>query len=398
MGLPPSHRSRGAIMNRFDVQARQRERAFLKKVGSGYVFSTGTGKGNYFVEVTPATIYFRTDRSAKPIAIARKKFRQAMAHMMFRRTLTRKGLEPQPQFSSALMGLLKLALHEIAKVTRTIRGFLRLTLKGCRHYFCGLERATERDIELVRDSGGDMILLSYAALRDDKNGRWMRLSKSFLILLDSGEFSRVSAERKGKPFRPVKVADYADFISEHCDKLTGWLNLDCIGDPDESARNANYLTQRGLRPIPVWHYQSAFENLDALVRDDHPVIAIGGTVFLTRKERHAVFAEIFSRHPTQAFHGLGVASPYITRYDWFSVDSTSWLAGRKFGRLVTPLRQHQAQEDWDAQTCLAFNIRQLAQLEGNYTRTFQMDLLAQPNPRHQAARHKEAHGNCRCSS
>ncbi|MFD1675646.1 hypothetical protein [Alicyclobacillus fodiniaquatilis] len=262
-----------------------------------------------------------------------------------------------------------------------------ITLKGVRHYFCGLGRAGNDDWNLIEENGAKFILLSYWDLRRDKTDSWRQklIDHGLSVLIDSGEFSRFQAERDGIPYEPLLVEDYAAWLWKHQDLIVGALSLDKIGDAETSERNYRYLVDQGLQPIPVWHCQSSWESLEAMVRQDHPIIAIGGTKFIKRAERHQMFSELFRRYPTQPFHGLGVASPYIAMYDWFSVDSSSWLAGRQFGRLVTPFRQYVSPDDWTSEEALAFNIRQLASMEDNYEGIYQVDLLAQPGTRHKGA-------------
>jgi len=56
--------------------------------------------------------------------------------MLYKRTATRKDLE----CFSALMGLLRLLLVDIASIHHTVKGLLQLTIRGCRFFFSGLDR------------------------------------------------------------------------------------------------------------------------------------------------------------------------------------------------------------------------------------------------------------------
>ena len=47
---------------------------------------------------------------------------------------------------------------------------------------------------------------------------------------------------------------------------------------------------------------------------------------LTEKKREEFFDEVYKRHPNINYHGLGVtAKVLVEKYNWCSVDSTTWL-------------------------------------------------------------------------
>lgn len=77
---------------------------------------------NEIVEVPDITILFRTAKSAVPHRISRFKIRQAIKHVLFRRTAVRIDLERYSSFSSAILGLLVIIFKYITRLNKTVGG------------------------------------------------------------------------------------------------------------------------------------------------------------------------------------------------------------------------------------------------------------------------------------
>lgn len=359
-------------MDYYDIKAKEQERVFFKHVAAGSVFHTGSGRENVIVDVTPQVIYFRTTKSKSPVSIPRERFRAAIRHLFYRRTATRKELEGFNRFNSALMGLLRLVFADIARIKRTIRGLLRITLRSVRFIFSGLDRAP-KDVGIVRAYGGLMGMVSFANVRFASPNQWKlpALEVGLDLVCDSGEFTRFRAARRGKYIPPIRVEDYGLFLQRHLDAFFMYFNLDVIGDPKTSQWNADYLRDQGLSPVEVWHCQSPWEELEKLLRKDLPIIGIGGTALMhDARERWAFFEDLFRRYPNENFHLLGGASKFAAMFPWVSADSSSWLNGRMYGELITPHRRFEAPKSWTPRQCVAFNVEQMSQLEDNYNRNF----------------------------
>ncbi|CEH28286.1 hypothetical protein AM501_24065 [Aneurinibacillus migulanus] len=370
-------------MLHYEKKAREQERIFFKKLKEGTYFQTGKGNQNFIVEITNDAIYVKTKKSKQPFRVSRENIRKALAFLYYRRTTTRKELEPYSKFSSCLMGLLRLMVFAIAKLHKTARGRLRITLNGTRYWIAGGEKAP-RDLERAKEYGANYILLSYFKLREDVHDTWKyhirRLGYEGRVILDSGEFSRYKALKKGKKVSELQVEEYVAFIRKHQDVLFGWFNLDVTNNVDASRKNEQYLISQGLSPIPIWHIQSSWDDLDKLVarNDEFPMIGIGGSVFVSEKERDEKFNKLFSRYPTENFHFLGGASELLFKYPWASADSKFPLVGARFGRLITPAGQIKAPDKWSEEECQAFNIMQVIKLEDAHERVFQLDFLVPP--------------------
>lgn len=345
----------------YKINARQTERAFIRKVVKTGKYRTANGKANFYVDHTKDRLIIKTTKSQHLLFITRKNLRAAINYAYYVRTITRRELESYSKLSSALLGILMEVFKKIAKLHKTSSGLLRLTIMGIRFFFAGTDRAV-RDMEIAAANGAKFVLLSFYHIRNRTSWRRHVERLGLKVLLDSGEFSRWQAEKKGKQVRPIRLEAYAEFIRTQKSVLYAWFNLDVVGDAVASKKNAEYLKAQGLSPIEVWHVSSSMKDLDALVSEDHAVIAIGGSVGLSEKKRKSIFNQVFIRHPKQNFHGLGVSSKLLFQYSWFSADSTGWTVGRKYGAIIDRHGQRKA-IGMSSLEALAYNVRQMVSLE-----------------------------------
>ncbi|MGI2295573.1 hypothetical protein [Paenibacillus sp. GXUN7292] len=373
-------------MNYYDIKASQVEGRLLRRWVERNRYVTGSGNEQVIVAVDQQRIYFQTSSTNRQHVIIREKLRKAIALLLHRKTVLRKELERFSHMNSSLMGLLRHLFIETAKFVRTKMGQLRLTIKGCRFFFSGLERASRKELECLRIAGAKHILASYFYLRGSLSTppllRFIEGNECDL-LLDSGEFSSYKARMKyGDDVSVITVEEYAEFIRTYDHLIYAFFNLDVTGDPVLSAANFDKLRSlTGRNPIPVWHpnlddwRNSDFSELERLVNEDHAVIAIGGTVHLglkvgplmSNKVKAALFHEIYSRFgDSQNFHWLGGSSRFMHRFPFFSADSSGYLQARKFQQRYyfdgedIATRQDQELSAWEL---LLENVRLFSNLE-----------------------------------
>jgi hypothetical protein len=150
-----------------------------------------------------------------------------------------------------------------------------------------------------------------------------------MVFADSGAYS---AWTQGAE---VKVKEYADWLKRWSHIITTYVNLDVIRDPGATAANQRLLEREGLQPIPVFHTGSDFAVLDDLAKS-YPYIALGGMVGSSAAACLKWAAECMRRtrqHGT-AFHGFGqTRKQVIESLPWYSVDSSSWASGHRYGAL-----------------------------------------------------------------
>lgn len=146
------------------------------------------------------------------------------------------------------------------------------------------------------------------------------------VLIDSGAFSAANSNKE------IDIEDYCKFIKET--GVLTYAGLDVIGDAAATRSNTEYMIkQHGLNPIPTFHMGSKLEDLDKLL--EYRYIALGGLVFSSGVESHCdeVWSYILRRKPNIRVHGFGLTNiDLMSRYPWYSVDSSSFKSCKRFGR------------------------------------------------------------------
>lgn len=147
-------------------------------------------------------------------------------------------------------------------------------------------------------------------------------------LLDSGGFV---ARTKGQP---ISLEMYAAYLNKH--KIELAVNLD-TADVKETEQNLIYLRKHTKTIIvDVYHmsdYLTCRDILDRMLKDR--IICIGGVAGVTHLSRYkeSFYNYVFSRtRDVVRVHGLGITKQdTLKAHPFYSVDSTSWLAGVQHG-------------------------------------------------------------------
>jgi hypothetical protein len=175
------------------------------------------------------------------------------------------------------------------------------------------------------------VLLSYWDFRKRDMADWRRqLPDDALVFADSGAFT---AHTQGAD---IDVGDYGRWLSANAEHFTTYANLDVIGDPVATAVNQRILEdEHGLTPLPVFHGGEPWEALDTLIADGYRYIALGGLVAVSDKvlaRKFLVRCFQIGADAGVVFHGFGQTDQWMLRsLPWYSVDSTTWLNGAKYG-------------------------------------------------------------------
>lgn len=149
------------------------------------------------------------------------------------------------------------------------------------------------------------------------------------VFLDSGAFS---AKTQGAE---IDIGAYAEWLKHHESLATVYANLDVIGNAEGTARNQRDLERLGLRPLPVFHTGEPWITLEDLCAE-YQYIALGGMVGVRdKKALNAWIAKCFSIAGDRAvFHGFGLTAWGLMKaFRWYSVDSSSWGTGFRYGAL-----------------------------------------------------------------
>lgn len=215
-------------------------------------------------------------------------------------------------------------------------------------YYAGVD-SNPKDIVDAFNAGARHFMISYYYWKKHRTPLRTIRQRGAHVMLDSGAFS---AWKKGES---INVEDYVNYIRAGC--VGKYVVLDVVGDPEETDFNQRTMEESGLYPIPVFHIGSKWERLDMLA-GKYPLIALGGTVGRSRTERETFFDEVFARHPETCYHGLGMTIPALMRkYPWMSVDSTTWLTGKKNAMLVTDSGQIPMDGRMSVSERVAVNVR-----------------------------------------
>jgi hypothetical protein len=163
-------------------------------------------------------------------------------------------------------------------------------------------------------------------------------------MVDSGAYTAYTQNKR------IDLDDYLDFLQQNTGYIDGYINLDVIGDGAASYHNYRYMRRAGLNPIPVWHLGTEKEYLLAYMdQADFVGIALRKSKDPKKKNPDSkkqipelddlwlYYLTDQEGFPKAKFHLFGVASlPVISRYPWWSFDSTSWVETAKFGGIYLP--------------------------------------------------------------
>jgi hypothetical protein len=151
------------------------------------------------------------------------------------------------------------------------------------------------------------------------------------IFMDSGAFSAHTQGAK------IDINEYADFINRYKNKLTLYANLDVMFNPEQTLKNQEILEKKGCKPLPVFHLGEDIKFLDDYC-GSYDYIALGGIALPgPGSGKDKWLNDIFNRYPKHKFHGFGVGDlSMMIKYPFYSVDSSSWFLGQKYGHLIYP--------------------------------------------------------------
>jgi hypothetical protein len=173
------------------------------------------------------------------------------------------------------------------------------------------------------------ILASYAYLRNDKAFTEMVLFLSeegmINLLVDSGAFT---AFRSNKP---IDLDKYIGFCKNIDGKVWQYIMLDVIQNHTLSIENLNKMVDAGLKPMPVWTVTDSVDSLKNMFKINEHICVAGGVDQPVSKMIHR-FRTACKEVPGIKIHGLGfVKIPEFYKLPLFSVDSSSYSAGQRFG-------------------------------------------------------------------
>lgn len=191
-------------------------------------------------------------------------------------------------------------------------------------YFAGISSNVKR-LNYLKEFGANKLMLTYADIRHYKLQIPRLKNSNFDIFFDSGAFS---LWRRGIK---INIKDYCEYLKIH--EIDKYIVLDKVGDHKDTMTNQKIMEDMGMKPIPVYHFNSPIENLYEIC-EAYPYVCLGGTVGAHSSTRIKFFTQIFEHFPKHKFHGLGLTDPKIIKlFPFYSVDSSTWLIAEKRGRI-----------------------------------------------------------------
>lgn len=150
------------------------------------------------------------------------------------------------------------------------------------------------------------------------------------VFIDSGGFSAMTQGVE------IDIDAYIAYVKQYKHLITTYANLDAVGDAVTTLRNQKTMEGAGVQPIPVFHVGEPWEYLEDYI-EQYSYIALGGMVPHMRFPKRIIpwMLQCFKRAEGKAvFHGFGATSWEVVKaLPWYSVDSSSWGQGFRFGQV-----------------------------------------------------------------
>jgi len=229
-------------------------------------------------------------------------------------------------------------------------------------YFSGIEKRATAEALGKADAAGMLNRLQYS-----DNLMAVCTAFNLRLVMDCGSYSA--------PMSRSDIEAYAALIIKLGTLVVWYAMPDEIGNQEKSNENYAYLLSllpEHLHERVLWIYQYGAD-LEYLLEglQTHQRIGIGGLVPLIQADRikayHVILglAEIIRQYDAVPhFFGLSTVSIISALHQYlpdFSVDSTTWLAGARYGLLISRNgQQHSASQlgfDFDRESILQQNIR-----------------------------------------
>lgn len=181
------------------------------------------------------------------------------------------------------------------------------------------------------------ILVSYAYLR---NNNWFEkglkpFASEINFLLDCGAFTVFQKELKNpKTTEPISLTDYISFLKQNQRSFWQYIQLDVVGDPQQTLQNFREMQKQGLNPMGVLTLGTDFEVVHEYTKSNKHY-AIAGGVQTRLDFAVSRYQKAHQQNPNGKIHALGFARvPEMFQCPIYSVDSSSSSAGRRYGKVL----------------------------------------------------------------
>lgn len=167
---------------------------------------------------------------------------------------------------------------------------------------------------------------------------------------DKGIMGALFKDRKYDDYSYADTPEYKAYMDSYIQYLLDnqgrydyFSNLDVINNPQLTYRHQKMLEEAGLKPIPVFHLGNNPKWLKKYV-EKYDYIALGGLTPNPTSTLIPILDKLFKEYlldsdgfPKVKLHGFACTSlPLMTRYPWYSVDSTTCRKLAIYGSIVIP--------------------------------------------------------------
>lgn len=158
------------------------------------------------------------------------------------------------------------------------------------------------------------------------------------FMLDSGAFT-LKTSRKGITDEDldIYVGEYIEYVKKH--KIKRYIEVDIdkqIGYDKVLEIRERLHREVGWAPIPVYHPNMPISEFKDMV-DKYDYVCIGGLQDSTIGNHEldkVIMLNKYARQRNVKTHGLGFTSAGFYKYGFYSVDSTSWKSGVRYGQIA----------------------------------------------------------------
>lgn len=172
--------------------------------------------------------------------------------------------------------------------------------------------------------------------------------------MGSSAAGRVFGDRKRDDYAFYDTKEFTDFrdayikyVKKNDRHFSGYINLDVINNAQASYDSLKYMEKKGCHPLPVFHLGEDLKWLERYIKEGYKFICMGGITpnrfEVVRDDLDFIWDTMLTDkngRPIIQMHGLAATSwPLLTRYPWWSVDSTSWRKAAAFGKIFIPHRR-----------------------------------------------------------
>ena len=156
-----------------------------------------------------------------------------------------------------------------------------------------------------------------------------------LHLVDSGAFTFFSSKKKIDIDQ--YLTEYIEYINKYDIKYFFELDIDVLVGYDKVLELRERLEREtGKKCIPVWHMSRGKDEFIKMIKE-YDYASIGGVVnkesIVNHKDKFHLLNKLARKHGCK-LHGLGVTDANVENYGFYSVDSTSWNSGTRFGKFM----------------------------------------------------------------